>query len=520
MMTRNYPTNDLSIRQRIGCLIYFFVVFGLYNLMNAYTAILSQTIEIANLALKLDHHIPFIPSFIILYSCSVWLLIASFFMVADRVGLYHLTQRLLLTTVIACLCFYRLPLTFSFALPSHVQAFDSLGVNWQWAFNLLHSVDKPYNQFPSLHVAYAWVLVVSLWQPNAFFSRYVLEYRWGLSLLGLGIAISTVFTWQHHFLDVIGGSVLAFGVLSVENYLARRLPLGSVKLAVRYIVLVISGYLIIATLPIFVGLSSPYETLCSLMAMYWLISLGVLSGLYVKADSKFTNHFFKKNTLFTGNKGQLKLSAYLWQAPIIISYRLLWWCLAKFQRLTPFNQLKPLTCQNTPYQVDVLATAKLMPNQVLSNQDLTAVLSQYQQVIWLDVASEISASFTLIDNLPNVTYFYFPLMDLQPFDSLPTQQLQDIVAQIDRHLAHVINHAQIDLANTLAKAPSVLIVCQCSMGWSRSVAMMACCLAYFSRLAIAEIRQLLDTHYPYHHVSTDYLSDMVLLNLKQKSTKH
>ena len=48
--------------------------------------------------------------------------------------------------------------------------------------------------------------------------------------------------------------------------------------------------------------------------------------------------------------------------------------------------------------------------------------------------------------------------------------------------------------------------------------MLACCLAYFGQFCPHTIRQLIDSHYPSHQVTQDYLSDQTLINLQQKSS--
>ncbi|WP_145958826.1 hypothetical protein [Moraxella osloensis] len=136
--------------------------------------------------------------------------------------------------------------------------------------------------------------------------------------------------------------------------------------------------------------------------------------------------------------------------------------------------------------------------------------SKYQKIVWLDVSSEISSSFwQLKQTQPTaiLTYHYLPLLDLQPFDSLDITSLVHFLASV----SHTLGTQSDD------DAP-VLILCQCTMGWSRSVAMLACCLAYFGQFCPHTIRQLIDSHYPSHHVTQDYLSDQTLINLQQKSS--
>lgn len=501
-MSQNCPT----IKTRFAHLIGFFTVFNcLYNLTNAYTAKLATHVPISNVASGFDSQIAFIPSMILLYSCSLWLLIVSFFITDTKKDLQRLTLRLLLTTVFACLCFYWLPLKFSFQLPVVDSAYQNSGINWRWAFALLHAVDEPYNQFPSLHVGYAVILLVSLWTPIAVFHNCLIAYRLSLICLCVGIAVSTLFTWQHHLLDVLGGLILAIFVLGVERRISDKLALASQKLVIRYLVLAVAGFLIMAILPtLFTRFDQViYPIVVKFFAYYWLFSFGLLSFLYVKSNVELNRRIFSKNP-----DGYLTNLAYLLQLPICASYHLLWQIMTKCHRLTPFSEREAIRCQFHHQIIEIVASPKLSNAQTAN---LAHFFNKYQKIVWLDVTSEISSSFWWLKHTqPTATlsYHYLPLLDLQPFNSLDMTSVVQFLASIRHTLGTQPHHDN----------KPVLIVCQCTMGWSRSVAMLACCLAYFGQFCPHTIRQLLASHYPSHQVTQDYVSDQMLDNLKQKSS--
>lgn len=71
-----------------------------------------------------------------------------------------------------------------------------------WTLRLAYSLDPPYNCFPSLHVAYAFVSALACFRMH----RTV-----GLAAIAWAalISLSTVFTKQHYVLDVIAGAAAA-----------------------------------------------------------------------------------------------------------------------------------------------------------------------------------------------------------------------------------------------------------------------------------------------------------------------
>jgi len=71
-----------------------------------------------------------------------------------------------------------------------------------WSLRTLYAIDPPYNCFPSLHVAYAFLAALSTFR-----------VRRGLGIAALiwavVIAVSTLFIKQHYAADVVAGTLLA-----------------------------------------------------------------------------------------------------------------------------------------------------------------------------------------------------------------------------------------------------------------------------------------------------------------------
>ncbi len=105
-------------------------------------------------------------------------------------------MRVSFAILIAGLFFLCFPLRFAFERP--------VPDGWLGAiFSFLHAFDRPYNMFPSLHIALQGILAEVYAAATTGLLRLALLAWFGL------VGFSTVLTWQHHVVDVIGGFVLA-----------------------------------------------------------------------------------------------------------------------------------------------------------------------------------------------------------------------------------------------------------------------------------------------------------------------
>lgn len=158
--------------------------------------------------LPIDDSIPLVPSSTLLYS-SLWLMFAMVPFVLRRADeVRWLTRVIQIEIAIAGIFFLAAP------MPDRPPGGD-LGT-FAAAFRAADAVNLEFNQFPSLHAAFgftvAWALA-SVCGPGL----RVLLMAWSLA-----IGAAAVLTWQHAVLDVVGGAVLAAGVLS---FVRREDPL-------------------------------------------------------------------------------------------------------------------------------------------------------------------------------------------------------------------------------------------------------------------------------------------------------
>lgn len=180
----------MALRRTLHLLLNL-AVFGVcYTLANLAAQRAGVTREIV---FGIDSAIPFVPWMVLPYMTSGALFVASFCVARDPA---QLGARVLFATVAATLVFVLYPLRFSAARPLVDAALPAA------LFDLLALVDRPYNQLPSLHVAYCLIFATVL--------RGALARTW-LAL----VAASTLFTWQHHIVDVAGGLVLGGAAIAL-----------------------------------------------------------------------------------------------------------------------------------------------------------------------------------------------------------------------------------------------------------------------------------------------------------------
>lgn len=344
----------LSLKARVSHLVVALTVFYvLYSLTNSYSSALYAIYphKVHVLVSALDAQIRFVPSMIVPYSWSLILFCASFFLVRTPQQLAKLTGRLVLATALAAVIFYLYPARFSFVRPETT--------DWtRFGYQFLSVTDKPFNQLPSLHVSYALLLGLSLWpvtdrfqstalesttpqttDQEASAKRLTISYRVALVVICGLIIVSTVFTYQHHLLDIIGGVVLA-GLVEGGRYKLRS------HLVLRYLVVALAGFVIIAIAGFFVqeafnasilDLSlnehplTEYpliEYLFITIASYWLFSFWMVAWSYQSPNHNRDKRWFVKD-----EQGKLTPGSWLRFVPLLSGYQMMWSMRPLFLRL-------------------------------------------------------------------------------------------------------------------------------------------------------------------------------------------
>jgi 1-acyl-sn-glycerol-3-phosphate acyltransferase/membrane-associated phospholipid phosphatase/predicted protein tyrosine phosphatase len=143
-----------------------------------------------------ERHIRFWPAMVVPYLSIDVFFIAAPFLCRDRDELRLFTRRITAAILTAGVCFVAMPLRFAFERP--------VADGWLGAlFQQFTALDRPFNLVPSLHITLAVILADTYRRHTQGLLRFAVTVWFVL------IGLSTVFTYQHHVVDVIGGLVLA-----------------------------------------------------------------------------------------------------------------------------------------------------------------------------------------------------------------------------------------------------------------------------------------------------------------------
>lgn len=170
------------------------VCYGLFTATYVSINVFSVGRDAHTLFLPGEERLPFLPIFEYLYVLTYFIAVLLIATVRD----YDRFRRLLHATGLTLLVAYATYFLFPVYFERPRLEVTSLHT---WLLSLEY-MDKPYNHFPSLHVALSWLAVHA--------SQVSGRSRVGLWLLAAGISVSTLFVKQHYVADVVYGFALAW----------------------------------------------------------------------------------------------------------------------------------------------------------------------------------------------------------------------------------------------------------------------------------------------------------------------
>jgi len=338
---------------------------------------------LASVAMAWERALPFVPWMVLPYMTSGLLFALSFLLVRGRGELSALSRRVGFATIVACLIFAAFPLRFELTRPAVDAALPA------WLFAQLSLVDRPYNQLPSLHVAYCVVFWPAL--------RTVARAAWQRAALAgwlLLVAVSTVFSYQHHVLDVLGGALL--GVLAI-----RLMPAPSADAAVRKPVSFVYGVLAAVSLLAWLALGG-----------WWWVYLCASLLLVARAYHLRAADFLCKRD------GRYPLWIWLLYAPYLAGYRLTWQLVRlRERRRPPFVHFG-----------GVLWVGRRLTNDEAAKLPAGCVV--------IDLANELSETPALRKH----AYRHFPLLDLDTPTMQSAGHIVDAIAAYARDARPIYLH--------------------------------------------------------------------------------
>lgn len=174
----------------------FCVVYGGADYITAH-----RTTQLA-LYLPAELAIPLWPPAILIYDSLYLLFILAPFVLRSDADFRRLAREASVLIVISGVCFLLLPARLGFPAPHVVGPLRA-------TFEASDRLNLTYNLVPSLHVGLAMLCLIEFWP------RVTPRVRVALAVWGVALALSTLFTHQHHVLDVIAGAALAWAVCRV-----------------------------------------------------------------------------------------------------------------------------------------------------------------------------------------------------------------------------------------------------------------------------------------------------------------
>ena len=372
----------------------FLVVYGSCNWITA------QRTDVGTWYFAWERHIPFVPLLIVPYMSIDLFFVAAPFLCENGQELHILARRISFAIIAAGVCFLVLPLRFAFERP--------VAMGWYGAlFEIFRNLDQPYNLFPSLHITLR-TLLADLYARHTRGSVYVMAQVW-FSVIGL----STVLTYQHHIVDVLGGFALA----AVCFYLFREMP---IRLPVMKNPRVGAYYGLGAALLLgLAGATWPWGSV-----LLWPgVALSIITTAYYGVGPG----------IFRKQAGRLPLSTWVHLGPVLLGQYL---SLQYYRRqCRPWDAVVP----------GVLIGRKLSDAEAQEavHQGVTAVL---------DLTGEFSEATPFLTTI----YRNLPILDLT---APTTEQLREAACFIAEQMAHgtVYVHCKIGYSRSAAAVGAYLL---------------------------------------------------------------
>ncbi|WP_346880919.1 phosphatase PAP2 family protein [uncultured Algibacter sp.] len=386
----------ISLKKKITFTIITSILFGIIYNFNAWYA--STLAYVPSFVFSFEKRIPFIPLTVIPYLTSGLFFVSVFFCCKNNTQLVTLFKRMALIIIVAGVCYILFPLKFSLTKP------DTNNLLFQFLFQFIKNTDSPYNEAPSLHIAFAFVF----W---TVFKELRKKWRNLFAIWFLLLGLSTLTTYQHHVIDILTGAILAqisFIVFPSQqnNFQSRNFHIANYYFTGGWIIILLSLVL--------------NEFFYSVyLILFWPSLVLFLIGYnYQKNNVRFLKDRF-------GNIPLYKKAIYF---PYLVTYWFLWRFLRKNS-----------------------TTIEIIPKIYISSRlDKEEIKSfNFNKNTWVyDFSAELEENAIVVKNSQ---YFSAPILDIGAFNVI---EIKKIVSEIS------------EIYKQLPSDGKILI--HCTMGFTRS----------------------------------------------------
>jgi membrane-associated phospholipid phosphatase len=388
------PTKKTAVATSAALSLLFMIVYGTCNWVTAHRT------DVGTWYYGWERYIPFVPVMIVPYMSIDLFFVAAPFLCQSRGELRVFARRITFTILVAGAFFLAMPLRMGVPIPQPD--------GWTaFLFKFLHGFDQPTNLFPSLHIALRTILADTYARHTKGPVR-VASNVW-FSLIGF----STLLTYQHHFVDIVGGFVLATIAFYLFRENQRHLPvIPNYRVGAYYALgAVVTIGAALAGWPWTGILLWPAASL-TLVAMAYA---GLGPGIYLKTN------------------GMLPMSSRLLLAPCLMGQ---YFSLLYYRRqCNAWSELTPRVWMGGKLNQREAAEAM--------RRGVTAVL-------------DLTAEFSEAPSFLNLAYKNIPILDLTGLNLNQLQEAVDFIVQEEKR-GVVYIHCKIGYSRTAAVAGAYLM---------------------------------------------------------------
>lgn len=414
-MNKKSPESSLDFKSKLyasfGLSILFILV---YSLCNYITSIRS---DVGTFYFSWEDYLPVIPWLIVPYmSIDLFFFVSPFLCRSKKELIIH-SKQISAGIIIAGICFLIIPLQMVNDRPEFGGFYGSI-------FSFLHGFDKPYNLFPSLHIILLLLLINRYYVNTKGWVKFIIMI-W-FSLIGL----STMLTYQHHFIDIVGGFFVSVLVL---YFIREKTPIPIIKnhkIGIIYSILFVCSLIMAFVLGSWAGL-----------LMLWVaITNGIIASAY----------FGKGAGIIGKHNGAIPLISRIVLAPYFAGQ----WLSRKYY----------LTKCNLFDEID----ENLILGASVNSRDANKLIE-----LGVVAAIDMTAEFSAPASFKSIKYINLPTLDL-------TAPAQEYLHSAANFIAENIKHGKVYV--------------HCKIGYSRSVAAIAAYLIKYGHAgsvdeAIARIKK-------------------------------